>query len=167
MLNTLAVSAAAIILFIVLLIVLHWISYRWLKVRIVASQRWGLNICCGNTDGGGINADIVKHSDVPNFVALTDIYCLPFEDGQFETVLCSHTAEHIEDVERFDAELRRVGKEVVYILPPIWDLGAAFNVLEHRWIFLSMRKRHTRLPKRVPVPFARHIQAWLGQKIHA
>ena len=118
-------------------------------------------------DGGGVNADIMQHSDLPNFVKLTNIYRLPFEDGQFETVLCSHTAEHIEDVERFDRELRRVGKEVVYVLPPVWDLAAAFNVMEHRWIFLSMKKRHTVLPKRIPVPFARKIQDRLGQKIAA
>ncbi|MEL6215445.1 MAG: hypothetical protein AAFQ99_07200, partial [Pseudomonadota bacterium] len=73
----------------------------------------------------------------------------------------------IDDPDRFDAELRRVGKKVTYVLPPVWDLAAALNVLEHRWIFLSARKIHDRLPPRVPLPFARRIQARLGQKIAA
>lgn len=150
-----------------IIVFLHWYSYRHLKNAIQSRQRWDLNICCGNVDGGGINADIMQHSDVPNFVRLNNIYRLPFEDGQFETVLCSHTAEHIDDPDRFDAELRRVGKRVVYVLPPVWDLAAAFNVMEHRWIFLSMRKVHHRLPRRIELPFARRIQARLGQKIAA
>lgn len=157
----LAVTATIIIVF------LHWYSYRHLKTRIVASRSWDLNICCGTVDGGGVNADIMQHADVPNFVQVKNIYRLPFEDGQFETVLCSHTAEHIDDPDRFDAELRRVGKDVVYVLPPVWDLAAAFNILEHRWIFLNLRKIHRRLPRRVPLPFARQIQARLGQRIAA
>ncbi|MEL6301416.1 MAG: methyltransferase domain-containing protein [Pseudomonadota bacterium] len=151
----------------VIIVFLHWYSYQHLKQSIVGRQSWGLNICCGKVDGGGVNADIMQHSDVPNFVQITNIYKLPFEDGAFETVLCSHTAEHIDDPDRFDAELRRVGKKVTYVLPPVWDLAAALNVLEHRWIFLSARKIHDRLPPRVPLPFARRIQARLGQKIAA
>lgn len=157
----LAVTVTAIVVF------LHWYSYGHLKTKIVASRRWDLNICCGTVDGGGVNADIVQHADVPNFVQVKNIYRLPFEDGQFDTVLCSHTAEHVDDPDRFDAELRRVGREVVYVLPPAWDLAAAFNIMEHRWIFLNVRKIHRRLPRRVPLPFARRIQARLGQRIAA
>ncbi|MEL7025459.1 MAG: methyltransferase domain-containing protein [Pseudomonadota bacterium] len=123
---TLVITVTAICFF------LHWYSYRHLKSVIVSRRRWDLNICCGNVDGGGVNADIVQHSEVPNFVEIQNIYQLPFEDGQFEHVLCSHTAEHIDDPDRFDRELRRVGKHITYVLPPIWDLGAALNVLEHR-----------------------------------
>lgn len=149
------------------LFALHWLSYSYLKNRFVRSRSWDLNICCGNTDGGGVNADIFQHADVANFVLLKSIYRLPFADGQFDTVLCSHTAEHVEDPDRFDAELRRVSKSVTYVLPPIWDLGACFNVFEHRWIFLSAGKAHNVLPRRIRLPFARRIQARLGQKIAA
>ena len=58
-------------------IFLHWYSYRRLKSYIVGRRRWGLNICCGTTDGGGVNADILQHGDVPNFVRLDSIYRLP------------------------------------------------------------------------------------------
>jgi hypothetical protein len=81
--------------------------------------------------------------------------------------LCSHTVEHIDYPQRFDRELRRVGKNVVYILPPIWDLAAALNIREHKWLILSVRKVHRQLPPRVPLPFARRLQASIGQRISA
>ncbi|MEN7343350.1 MAG: methyltransferase domain-containing protein [Pseudomonadota bacterium] len=157
----LAVTVTAIIVF------LHWYSYSHLKTSIVSARTWDLNICCGKVDGGGVNADIMRHADVPNFVKVDNIYALPFDDDQFDTVLCSHTAEHVDDPDRFDRELQRVGREVVYVLPPVWDLAAAFNVLEHRWIFLSMRKVHRKLPRRLKLPFARTIQARVGQRLNA
>lgn len=150
-----------------LLWLLNYCSYALLKAKIVARQRWDLNVCCGKTDGGGINADIVKHEEVPNFVEIDNIYRLPFSDQQFNEVLCSHTAEHVDDPDRLDRELRRVGRNVTYILPPLWDLSAVFNVLEHQWIFLTWRKKHARLPPRIRLPFSRHIQKTLGQRIAA
>ncbi|MEL7296048.1 MAG: methyltransferase domain-containing protein [Pseudomonadota bacterium] len=150
-----------------IIVFLHWYSYRHLKTRIVEARDWDLNICCGKFDGGGVNVDIVRHADLPNFVRVDNVYQLPFDDQQFDTVLCSHTAEHVDDPDRFDRELRRVGKTVVYVLPPVWDLAAALNVLEHRWIFLSLRKVHYRLPRRVKLPFARRLQATIGQRVNA
>lgn len=151
----------------VIIIFLHWYSYHHLKNGITSGRHWDLNICCGTTDGGGINADIVQHADVPNFIKLDSIYRLPFADGQFETVLCSHTAEHVSYPRRFDRELRRVGKHVTYVLPPVWDLAACLNIVEHRWLFLTVRKVHRRLPPCIPLPFARRLQARIGQKITA
>ena len=156
-----------VVVVITIIFFLHWYSYNHLKSAIVERRRWDLNICCGNTDGGGVNADIMQHSELPNFVKVDSIYNLPFEDAQFGTVLCSHTAEHVEDPDRFDSELRRVAKNVIYIIPPIWDLAAAFNIREHRWIFLSVRKVHRRLPRRIRLPFASKLQARVGQKIAA
>jgi SAM-dependent methyltransferase len=150
-----------------IIVFLHWYSYRHLKLAIIARRRWDLNICCGTTDGGGVNVDIVKHADLPNFVKVDNIYSLPFRDAEFDTVLCSHTIEHIEYPRRFDRELRRVAKNVVYIIPPVWDLAAAFNIWEHRWIFLTVRKVHSRLPRRVELPFARRLQARIGQRVTA
>ena len=158
---TLVITVTAVIVF------LHWYSYRYLKNDIVRRRRWDLNICCGTTDGGGVNADIVQHRELPNFVKIDNIYSLPFADGQFETALCSHTAEHIAYPQRFDRELRRVAKIVVYILPPIWDLAAALNIWEHKWLFFTVRKVHHVLPSRIPLPFARRLQAKIGQKITA
>jgi SAM-dependent methyltransferase len=149
------------------IVFLHWYSYSYLKKVIVSRRSWDLNICCGTTDGGGVNVDIVQHADVPNFVRVENIYRLPFADRQFDTVLCSHTIEHVDYPRRFDRELRRVAKEVVYVLPPIWDLAAALNAWEHKWLFLTMRKVHRTLPRCTPLPFARKLQARVGQRVTA
>jgi SAM-dependent methyltransferase len=151
----------------VLLQALNVLSYRILKARILRKRIWDLNICCGKTDGGGINADIVSHADVPHFVLIDSIYKLPFENRAFKTVFCSHTMEHVEDPDAFFRELARVGDQVTIVLPPLWDLAGVLNVFEHRWIFLSLRKEHHRLPARVRLPFCRTVQRLLGQRIHA
>jgi predicted SAM-dependent methyltransferase len=150
-----------------IIVFLHWYSYHSLKSAIVSRRTWDLNICCGTTDGGGVNVDIVQHTELPNFIKVDNIYSLPFDDQQFETVLCSHTIEHVDYPRRFDRELRRVAKEVVYILPPAWDLAAALNIWEHKWLFLTMRKVHHTLPRCTPLPFARKLQARVGQRVTA
>ncbi len=146
---------------------MNQISYRFLKNRILKRQKWDLNICCGKTDGGGVNADIVRHGDVPRFQCIEDIYRLPFREGQFDSVLCSHTLEHVENPDRFYGELCRVGRQVVLVLPPLWDITAALNVLEHRWIFLTLRKVHAHPPRRIRLPLARFVQQRLGQRLHS
>ncbi|MFQ6114089.1 MAG: class I SAM-dependent methyltransferase [bacterium] len=146
------------------LISAHLLSYRLLKRRYICSQRWELNICSGDTDGGGINADIIFRKSVPRFV-LVDVYRLPFRDKQFSDILCSHTMEHVEDPERFYEELMRVGKSVSMIIPPLWDVWAMFDFFEHKWIFLTFRKVHTTLPRRVRLPLTQIIHGRFGQKI--
>ena len=164
--SLLVVGGIILGLFAVLLL-LHFLSYGVFKKRILKRQMWGLNISCGKTDGGGVNADIVKHIDVPNFQLVDDIYNLPFASGQFSTVLCSHTIEHVEDPEAFFAELSRVGDDVTIVLPPLWDPLAVLAVFEHRWIFLTFRKEHTTLPRFVRLPLARTLQNLFGQRLHA
>ena len=146
---------------------LNFLSYRILKKRILRKRKWDLNICCGKTDGGGINADIINHANLPNFALIDSVYSLPFKDHQFEAVLCSHTMEHVEDPAAFCQELTRVGKQVSIVLPPLWDLAGALNILEHRWIFLNLRKEHKRLPTHVRLPLSRTVQRILGQRIRA
>ena len=156
------------LLFVVgLLIVLHEISYRLIKNRVLRRQRWDLNICCGHSDGGGLNVDIFQHDPGPrNFVKIDDIYDLPFANKQFEHTLCSHTIEHVDDPEAFFTELRRVSKHVTIVVPPLWDPAATFNVFEHRHIFLNVRKVfEDELPPYIKLPLAETIQERFGQKI--
>ena len=105
MINILIVLSAIFIL-----LLLNYISYKMMKHHILNTRKWDLNICCGKTDGGGVNADIMAHASVNNYCHLVDIYILPFDDQQFEHILCSYTIEHVDDVELFDKELRRMGK---------------------------------------------------------
>jgi len=156
----------AIIIAVILLELTHVLSYSIIKRRILRQHAWDLNICCGKTDGGGINADIVAHAALPNMV-LVDVHRLPFRDGQFNTILCSHTIEHVADPDRFFRELTRVGDDVTIVIPPLWDVSAALNVFEHRWIFLSFKKVHQSLPPYVELPLASAVQRCLGQRIHA
>ncbi|MEK7570282.1 MAG: class I SAM-dependent methyltransferase [Patescibacteria group bacterium] len=166
--HTFLLIIGILLMFVCLTTALNHISYQILKKRIIAKRKtWGLNICCGFTDGGGVNADVVQFANVPNFVLLKDVYHLPFADKQFDSVLCSHTLEHVDDPERFFAELQRVGKEVVLILPPLWDISAALNILEHRHIFLTLKKEHRVIPPYIVLPLAALIQRWRGQRMHA
>lgn len=159
---------AAFVAALLLLSLLNQLSYVWLKNRILRSRRWDLNICCGHTDGGGVNADIVRHSHVPNYTQINNVCELPFRDRQFAHTLCSHTIEHVDDPEAFDRELRRVSGHVTYAVPPLWDIGAALNVFEHRWIFLTFRTKHVgRLPRHVRLPLSRTVQRVFGQTIAA
>ncbi len=165
MLPILLCSAGVLV---ILLPALNWLSYRVMG-GIIRRRRetWDLNICCGKTDGGGVNVDIVKHAEIPNLVVVDDVYQLPFSANQFEHTLCSHTIEHVEDPGAFFAEMQRVSKHVTLVVPPLWDLSAALNIFEHRWLFLTFRKEHHSLPPHVPLPFARRIQERVGQKIRA
>ena len=111
--------------------------------------------------------DIVNHADVPNLVVVDSIYNLPFETGQFQHVLCSHTIEHVEDPSAFYAELKRVAEQVTLVVPPLWDLSAVLNIFEHKWMFLTFRKEHNKLPRHLELPLSRVCQERLGQKIRA
>lgn len=142
----------------------HLLDYKVLKERHFYTQKWDLNICCGLTDGGGLNADIIER-DVPNFVLIKDIYNLPFKDKQFENTICSHTLEHVDDPERFFNELRRVSKNVTVLVPPIWDMAAFTWMLEHKWQFFTLNSRHVnRLPQRLKLPYD-SVHNVFGQRV--
>ncbi len=147
-------------------LILNQLSYNYLKNKVLRSEKWDLNICCGKTDTGHINVDIVKHAELPNFI-LVDTNYLPFKDSQFENVLSSHTIEHVDDPVKFDGEIRRVGRKATYLVPPLWDLSAAFNIIEHKWLFLTFRTKHNQLPRYVKLPLSLFLHTKVGQKIRA
>lgn len=150
-----------------IVVLLHWLSYHYLKWKVVKSRKWGLNISCGKTDGGGINADIVKHAELPNFILIKNIYHLPFKNKQFESVICSHTIEHVGNPRLFYQELQRVGKDVILVTPPLWDIYAALNFFGHKWIVLSLRKIHQKLPPMIPYPLGILYAKIFGQVVKA
>ncbi len=131
----------------------HIIDYRILKNRHFNKHKWDLNICCGPTDGSGVNADIITRK-VPNFILIKDIYNLPFRNKQFKNVVSSHTIEHVENPGRFYRELRRISENVVLLVPPVWDFAALGFLMEHRWQFLTLRTKHiNKLPGRFKLPY--------------
>ena len=143
------------------------LSYTIIKNYVIKSRKWDLNVCCGRTDGGGINADIFRHKDIERFLLLADIYDLPFEDKSLGNVLSSHTIEHIDDPAAFFKELERVGENITILVPPLWDITAALNFIEHKWLFLTFKSKHTKLPKFVKLPLSGWYQKKFGQKIKA
>lgn len=72
-----------------------------------------------------------------------NIECLPFDDNQFDTVISTHTLEHVLDITQAIAELRRVAKKRLIIVVPkqrpykyTFDLHVRFfpyecSLLEH------------------------------------
>jgi ubiquinone/menaquinone biosynthesis C-methylase UbiE len=47
-----------------------------------------------------------------------DIESLPFDDNEFETVVCTHTLEHVLDIRKAISELRRVASKRLIIVVP-------------------------------------------------
>lgn len=146
----------------------NFLSYRVIKTRVLRERTWDYNICCGETDGGGINADIAQFGAIPQFELVMDVNALPHARGSFAHVLCSHTLEHVDDPRAMFAELQRVGRQVTILVPPLWDLAAALNPFEHRVIFLTWSTRHdNHLPRYIRYVPARWLQEWRGQRIVA
>lgn len=48
----------------------------------------------------------------------TRLESLPFGDRQFDTVICTHTLEHVQDIHRAIGELRRVARKRLIIVVP-------------------------------------------------
>ena len=137
-----------------------------MKKKYLKSERFDLNICCGNTSCSGINADIVKR-DVPRFLLIKKIYKLPFKDKQFKNIICSHALEHVKDPIKFFKELKRVSENVTILVPPLWDFGCMLNIWEHKRQFLTLTSKHENtLPKFFNLPFSKTIQNRFGQKIY-
>ena len=90
-----------------------------------------LDVGCGDRPKGNVNLDCVhsQSSDffeserkinpkrAPNFV-LGDAYHLPFRNNAFETVLCHHTLEHLENPVSALKELVRVTSNTLEIIVP-------------------------------------------------
>lgn len=146
----------------------NFLSYRLIKDRVLRERSWDYNICCGTTDGGGINADIVQHGSVKRFELVEDVTTLAHATRAFDHVLCSHTLEHVDEPQAMFEELRRVGRHVTVLVPPLWDLAGALNPFEHRVVFLTLRSRHEdRLPRFIRYAPGRWVQRIWGQRVRA
>ncbi len=67
----------------------------------------------------GVDFVIDDASSLPGieYVA-AKVETLPFEDGEFDTVICTHVIEHILDYRQAIAELRRIAKRRLIIVVP-------------------------------------------------
>ena len=107
----------------------------------------------------------MRHADKP-IGAGTDFVSgwvenLPFEDGAFDTVVCTHLIEHILDYRRAIAELRRVAKRRLIIIVPreresIYTFNPHFNFFPYTHSFLRAM---------IPVP-RQHVVCDIGRDIY-
>jgi ubiquinone/menaquinone biosynthesis C-methylase UbiE len=77
-----------------------------------------------------------------------DVEGLPFADGEFDTVICTHVLEHVLHLDRTIAELRRVtAKRLLIIVPLEREYRFTFNPHVHFFPYPHSFLRHI-----VPVP---------------
>jgi ubiquinone/menaquinone biosynthesis C-methylase UbiE len=71
-----------------------------------------------------------------------DIMELPFDDDQFDTVVCTHTLEHLLDIRAAVSELRRICASKLIIVVPreresIWSVNPHFYYFPYEHSFLK------------------------------
>lgn len=87
-----------------------------------------------------------RHPSV-NFVA-APIERLPFSDGYFDTVVCTHVLEHILDIRAAIGELRRIcAKRLLIVVPLEREYRFTFNPHLHFFAYPHSFLRHI-----IPVP---------------
>jgi SAM-dependent methyltransferase len=69
-------------------------------------------------------------SDIDNRIVFYDGGRFPFQDNEFDYVICSHVIEHIDDVEQFCEEMFRVAR-TGYIEYPLFYYEYVFDIPEH------------------------------------
>lgn len=86
---------------------------------------------------------------------------LPFEDGAFDTVICTHVIEHLLDYRRAIAELRRIAaRRLIIVVPREREYRYSFN--PH---FNFFPYTHSFLRAMHPVPAA-HVCVDIGRDIY-
>ncbi|HKY94687.1 MAG TPA: class I SAM-dependent methyltransferase [Kiloniellales bacterium] len=89
------------------------------------------------------------------------IEALPFPDRSFDTVLCTHTIEHILDHRRAIAELRRIARRrLIIVVPREREYLYTFNPHFHFFPYV-----HSFLRAMHPVP-AQHLCIDIGRDIY-
>lgn len=77
-------------------------------------------------------ADIIVPAENTGQYIIASILRLPFRDGEFDTVICSHTLEHIIDIKKAVSELRRIcRKKLIVVLPCQREYKYTFDLHIH------------------------------------
>jgi SAM-dependent methyltransferase len=75
------------------------------------------SIVAAEISPSGIERIKARTFQTPITVEQIDGYKLPFNDGRFDTAVCSHVIEHVEHERQFLSEIGRVAKELFLIAP--------------------------------------------------
>jgi ubiquinone/menaquinone biosynthesis C-methylase UbiE len=93
-----------------------------------------------------VGVDFTEHQEWALFNHIQflkgDILNLPFKNGEFDTVVCTHLLEHILDLKAAVKELRRVYSGKLIIVVPreresIWSLNPHFHYFPYEHSFLK------------------------------
>jgi ubiquinone/menaquinone biosynthesis C-methylase UbiE len=93
-----------------------------------------------------VGVDFTEHKEWKSFHHIQflkgDILNLPFENGRFDTVVCTHILEHILDIKAAIQELRRVYSRRLIIVVPreresLWSLNPHFHYFPYEHSFLK------------------------------
>lgn len=79
-------------------------------------------------------------------LVIADAEALPFREGAFDYVICSHVVEHARDIERFLKEVQRVGR-AGYIETPSSIAERLYGWDYHRWLIDRIDNRLIIRPK--------------------
>jgi len=115
---------------------LYWLHFRTLEPFIIGqlgrAQAPLLDLGCGNRpyqayypEGEAVGADVAQSSLNCVDVLLDGCARLPFEDGRFETILCTQVLEHVESPYELIHEAHRVlrpGGRLILTCPFVWEL---------------------------------------------
>ena len=93
-------------------------------------------IARGYPDKNVVGADIDPPAvaDAPSNLSFVEGWmgCLPFADGAFDTVVCTHTLEHILDIDEAVADLRRIARQrLILVVPREREAKYALNLHLH------------------------------------
>ena len=117
-------------------------------LRRIGGARDGLNM----TGVDFVIDDSAPKDDITYIAAMVED--LPFEDGAFDTVICTHVIEHLLEPRKAIAELRRITKKRLIIVVPRereykYSFNPHFNFFPYLGSFLRVM---------VPVPANHHIR---------
>ena len=84
-----------------------------------------------------IDSQLIKESPQIHFEE-TRLEKLPFADKAFDTVICTHTLEHVHDINTAISELRRVtGKRLIIVVPKQRPYKYTFDLHLHFFPYAS------------------------------
>lgn len=115
-----------------------------------------LDVGCGSHPRGHVNIDLfvgrTPHQNakpinpklIPNFIK-ADAECLPIKENSFETVICHHVLEHLDNPTKALLDmLRVVTKEVIFTVPHRYARKSFFKYSQskyHKHFFSSAMTR--------------------------
>jgi SAM-dependent methyltransferase len=100
-----------------------------------------------SADAALAQSGFAEPSADPSKVVYYDGGSFPFNDKEFDYVVCSHVLEHVEDVESFVAEIIRVGRAGYLEFPTIY-YDYIYDFPEHVTLLLQRDGAIAWMPKR-------------------